>query len=314
MNDFKRILVPIDLSENCRAAIELASSLAIRHEGKLLFVFVAFPPLPEQAMYAKDDLDSVLERERMAFEQFKPTDPSVEYEHILERGYPGPDIVRVAKERECDLIVLTTHGRSGLSRVLMGSVAEYIIRNSVCPVLTLKTPEDNDSTGNEKQAVASPFVTSVMQHVKPIHPHDRMDAVTRELTAAKSTAAPVVDESGRCVGILTSTDIEYYGNLQRRFEEKDPSVIPEMFETDGYGLRRTNNETFVHVVRHMTQPVVTVSTNETCWDAKAKFKENPNIHHLIVVDAEQQPLGIVEPHQLDEMEQSGVSCSVPTDT
>jgi len=67
-----------------------------------------------------------------------PTDKNVSYEHHLLLGTAAEDIVRVATEEKADLIVIGTHGRTGLKRVLMGSVAEAVMRHAHCPVLTLK--------------------------------------------------------------------------------------------------------------------------------------------------------------------------------
>ena len=73
-------------------------------------------------------------------EKIKPADPKVQYVHRMVTGDPATEIVRVAKEEGVDLIVMSTHGRSGLTRVLMGSVAELVVRRAECPVLTFKQP------------------------------------------------------------------------------------------------------------------------------------------------------------------------------
>jgi nucleotide-binding universal stress UspA family protein len=67
-----------------------------------------------------------------------PRNPPVDHEYRLLKGEPAREIVRAAKDDAVDLIVLSTHGRTGLGRVLMGSVAESIVRRAHCPVLTLK--------------------------------------------------------------------------------------------------------------------------------------------------------------------------------
>jgi nucleotide-binding universal stress UspA family protein len=69
-------------------------------------------------------------------------------EHRLEEGDPVKGILRVARELARDLIVMGIHGRTGPNRLLMGSVAEQIVRKSVCPVLTIRTPlpESPDKT------------------------------------------------------------------------------------------------------------------------------------------------------------------------
>jgi nucleotide-binding universal stress UspA family protein len=67
-------------------------------------------------------------------------DRKVQVERLLEEGDPAAQILRVAQETNCDLIVMGSHGRTGLDRLLMGSVAEQVVRRASCPVLTVKAP------------------------------------------------------------------------------------------------------------------------------------------------------------------------------
>lgn len=136
----KQILCPIDLSENSLAAVEMATSIAMARESTILFLFVAFPELPASAGLAIAEVDQAIQKENEKFHKITPTNSSVAYEHELVRGNPAEEIVRIADEREVEFIVMSTHGRSGLSRMLMGSVAEEVIRNANCPVLTLRNP------------------------------------------------------------------------------------------------------------------------------------------------------------------------------
>jgi nucleotide-binding universal stress UspA family protein len=77
---------------------------------------------------------------RAALGRLQPLDPKVRVEHLLQAGEPVEEILRVAREYSCDLIVMGTHGRTGLSRLLMGSVAEAVVRTASCPVVTIKGP------------------------------------------------------------------------------------------------------------------------------------------------------------------------------
>jgi nucleotide-binding universal stress UspA family protein len=67
-------------------------------------------------------------------------DKSIECAFEIVDGFPGEEIVRVATEDNCDLIVMSTHGRTGLGRLLTGSVAEEVLRKAPCPVLTIRSP------------------------------------------------------------------------------------------------------------------------------------------------------------------------------
>jgi universal stress protein A len=80
---------------------------------------------------ASDDL-------RRMLQAVVPTDPNVPCEHRLITGDPSTAIAKLAEEEHADLIVMGTHGRTGLTRLLMGSVAEAVVRRAPCPVLTYK--------------------------------------------------------------------------------------------------------------------------------------------------------------------------------
>jgi universal stress protein A len=78
------------------------------------------------------------EQARDALAKIVPDDGNIRFEHRLLGGVPGLEITRLAEEEKADLIVIGTHGRTGLSRLLMGSVAEAVVRRATCPVLTLR--------------------------------------------------------------------------------------------------------------------------------------------------------------------------------
>jgi nucleotide-binding universal stress UspA family protein len=81
--------------------------------------------------------------------QVRPADHRVKVEHRLLNGDPAEEILKIAKAEQADLIVLGTHGSTGLARLLLGSVAESVLRGADCPVLTIKTPRvDNSAPAN----------------------------------------------------------------------------------------------------------------------------------------------------------------------
>ena len=79
---------------------------------------------------------------RKSLVQIVPTDHAVPFEHMLLVGDPAQAISETAEKEGCDLIVMGTHGRTGLTRLLMGSVAEAVVRKAKCPVLTVKQPSE----------------------------------------------------------------------------------------------------------------------------------------------------------------------------
>lgn len=145
----RTILCPTDFSGQAKTAFALALRLAHDYGAALVVLHVATPPpfvshgelelaLQGPTGYRKELLDKLSEYD----------DPggTLEIASRLEVGDPVAEIVRVAEAIRCDLIVLATHGRGGLGRALLGSVAEGVLRKASCPVLTLKaTPEDREN-------------------------------------------------------------------------------------------------------------------------------------------------------------------------
>ena len=136
--NIKRILVPVDFSEYNSTANEYASMLAKSTDARIVY-FHAFLP---DVIYGNPGLfDSAAEERRLLKqmeETFKPTVKEVVASYVVEFGTPADRIVDFANENEIDLIVMGTHGRTGLKRVVMGSVAESVVRRAECPVLAIK--------------------------------------------------------------------------------------------------------------------------------------------------------------------------------
>lgn len=162
MLKFSSILHPIDLSESPQYSLNVARSLARDHQAKLVLLTVVNPPpagvLPTQDMLMASDTLSA-QYLRHAVDRLKAiangiTDVPVEYFGMI--GVEGDVIINVAKERNIDLIVMGTHGRTGLSHFFMGSVAEYVMNRASCPVLTIR-PGTNEHFNKtiESELVAS---------------------------------------------------------------------------------------------------------------------------------------------------------------
>jgi nucleotide-binding universal stress UspA family protein len=137
----KKILFPTDFSHTGDAALSFATSIAKESGGRLIILHVQEPPMAYGGgeMYygipepSADELLSMLG-------DVKPNDPDVPCEHRLVTGDPADTVVKVAEEDDVDLIVLGSHGRTGITRLLMGSIAEAIVRKAHCPVLVYKQP------------------------------------------------------------------------------------------------------------------------------------------------------------------------------
>ena len=135
MNPIKTILFPTDQSELCRSAFCVASALARDCKARLIILEVVPPPV----MIYGPPPESYYEQMRDALDQLQVRDPEVCVERLVAEGDPVNQIVRVAEESKCDLILMATHARTGVSRLLTGSVAEKVVRRSRCPVLVIKS-------------------------------------------------------------------------------------------------------------------------------------------------------------------------------
>jgi nucleotide-binding universal stress UspA family protein len=141
MQAIRTILFPTDFSEPSQAAMELACSLCRAYGAGLTMLHVVQPQMATlggtQALPPPPDV----ERQREASEKLKGIQHAIgaiRAERLVREGGAAAAILQVAQETHCGLIVMGTHGRSGLGRLLMGSVADAVVRNATCPVLTVK--------------------------------------------------------------------------------------------------------------------------------------------------------------------------------
>jgi universal stress protein A len=137
----KKVVFPTDFSKTSKAALDFAETLVLEPGSKLYIVHVEEPP----AAYGGGDLfygipSATLEDVKRLMLAFVPNNPRVAYEHHLVHGAPAEAITQFAESVGADLIVIGTHGRTGLNRMLMGSVAEAVVRHATCPVLSYKAP------------------------------------------------------------------------------------------------------------------------------------------------------------------------------
>jgi nucleotide-binding universal stress UspA family protein len=126
---FPVILHPTDFSERARHAYDVARTLA-RGGGRLIVLSIA-----EAVHVAYEGYEDAI-KERLL--SLQPDDPSIQFEYRIRAGRAAEEILAEAEASRCDLIALGTHGRTGLSRLLMGSTAEAVLRRAGCPVLVVK--------------------------------------------------------------------------------------------------------------------------------------------------------------------------------
>jgi nucleotide-binding universal stress UspA family protein len=151
------ILHPTDFSEPSEFAFRLACALARDYDARLVLVNITPPPM---VIYAggpvPPDSGPNLEEVRQKLHQLEGQAGDVRVESLAMEGDPVDMIVRAAEETHSDLVVMGTHGRTALARLLLGSVAEAVLRKAPCPVLTVKVPRTAEKTTPPAAREATP--------------------------------------------------------------------------------------------------------------------------------------------------------------
>jgi nucleotide-binding universal stress UspA family protein len=149
MIDLHRILIPTDFSKSSESALRYGGAFAEKFGAELYLLHVVqdltlfipeavlitpppTPPIDQFIAAAHAALDRVLQGVGW---------PGVVIHREVAEGLPFEEILTFAKEKDIDLIVMGTHGHTGLAHILMGSVAEKVVRKAPCPVLTVRHPE-----------------------------------------------------------------------------------------------------------------------------------------------------------------------------
>lgn len=149
MKDFKTIVVAVDFSDSSQNAFKLALNMAQKYSARLVLLHVINEPVDLRGFYVPHISFEKLEEEieegaKKLMESFCRQNLSDfdNYESLIVPGLPYEQIIQQAEGLAADLIVLGTHGRTGLDHVLFGSTAEKVVRKSPLPVLTVRLLED----------------------------------------------------------------------------------------------------------------------------------------------------------------------------
>ena len=150
----RTILIPTDFSGCANYALPYAAAIARATKATIICVHVVEPiapavgytglaePLPIADI--SEQLEDSAERELPKLAECDEC-AGLNVEEVMVHGDAAAEIVRVAEEREVDLIVISSHGRTGLGRILFGSTAEAVVRHASCPVLVVKPPTQEES-------------------------------------------------------------------------------------------------------------------------------------------------------------------------
>ena len=226
---FKKILSPVDFGENSLAALDVAANLARQAAATVVVLHVVTLVMSPGEVPA--EIEIYREQEAEAKEKLKDIVANrlkgIDHQIVIRIGDPAKVIVQAAETLAADVVVMATHGRTGISRMLMGSVTERVLRDSPCPVLTVRRSEGMKGLVGG-QMTANPVAAT---------PDDTLAQAQAKMREGRFRSMPVL-EGGKLVGIITDRDIrEHAAHLDHK------------------------------VALAMTKDVMTVKPDTSIWDA-----------------------------------------------
>lgn len=141
----KKVLVPIDFSDYSKSALKYAVNFSKLFNAEIILIYVVepviYPPDFSMGQIAMPSLNTEWdERAKDELDKLAKSEISTSVKTILKTGKPFVEIIETAKEENIDLIIIATHGHTGVEHILFGSTAEKVVRKAPCPVLTLREP------------------------------------------------------------------------------------------------------------------------------------------------------------------------------
>jgi nucleotide-binding universal stress UspA family protein/predicted transcriptional regulator len=209
---YQRILCPIDFDDNSIAALNAATDLARRSDGTVFVLHVV--PMIVQPTAMPVYVDIYKSQEETAWARLKDvarkTLTGVKYELLVHMGEPAGSIISIEKKVKPDLLVMATHGRRGFSRFFLGSVAEVVLRESICPVLTIR-PQVSDKKTVGAWMTHNPVVAGL---------EDKLSTVEAKMREGDFREVPIVTD-GVVVGIITDRDLRRLTGMLDATKVKD---------------------------------------------------------------------------------------------
>jgi len=146
--EIKKILFPTDFSEVSSYALQFANDMARRYGSKLYLLHVIYdvvkvggwfvPHASLDEMYKDIEKGAKKEMDRYGLEELRGYK---DVERSVVRGVPYEEIIKFANKEKADLIIMGTHSREGMEKILFGSTAAHVVRNAPCPVLAVRLPK-----------------------------------------------------------------------------------------------------------------------------------------------------------------------------
>ena len=195
---YRRILAPIEFDETAHAVLDAATRIAAENGGTVFMMHVvpmvvAPTGMPNYVDIYKDQ-EKIAQQKLEAFVERQRSD--VKHELLTRIGDPAHEILTLERQMAADLIVLATHGRKGVRRMLLGSVAEAVLRDATCPVLTVQRQESD----------AHLVAKWMTPHPITVEPADKLAIVRSKMLSGHFRTVPVLS-GGKLAGVITDRDL-----------------------------------------------------------------------------------------------------------
>ncbi len=206
---YRKILCPVDFDDNSMQALDTAADLARESKGTVFVLHVVPMILAPTGMPVYVDLYKGQEETARAklLEIAQKRLTGIKYELLTHTGEPAGTILSAEKKMGADVVVMATHGRRGFKRFFLGSIAEVVLRESTCPVLTVRcTPAQSDLVG-----------TWMTKNPVTATPNEKLSSIAAKMHAGGFRCVPVVSD-GIPVGIVTDRDIRQHSGFLEQTE------------------------------------------------------------------------------------------------
>ncbi len=154
--DIKKVLVPIDFSDYSKSALKYAANFALTFHAEMILIYVVEPIIyPSDFSMGQIAVPTInVEMDKRASEELeklasREISKDLRVKTLVKSGKPFIEIIDTATEENVDLIIISTHGHTGVEHILFGSTAEKVVRKAPCPVLTLREPIKGYNFRNE---------------------------------------------------------------------------------------------------------------------------------------------------------------------
>ncbi len=206
---YRKILCPVDFDDNSMQALDTAADLARDCKGTVFVLHVVPMILAPTGMPVYVDLYKGQEETARAklLEIAQKRLTGIKYELLTHTGEPAGTILSAEKKTGADVVVMATHGRRGFKRFFLGSIAEVVLRESTCPVLTVRcTPAQSDLVGT--WMTKNPVTATL---------HEKLSSIAAKMHAGGFRCVPILSD-GLPVGIVTDRDIRQHSGFLEQTE------------------------------------------------------------------------------------------------